>query len=358
MKTHWFVVVCAVIGGGAVAGALISSYSLPLVPYTDVLVATTSPTTAVSGASILFVGDIMLDRNVAVHARAVGNDALFAGVKNLFAGHDALIGNLEGTITTHSSVAQQDHTILRFTFDPHYAQILAELGFSAVSLANNHALDFGEFGYEDTLHYLDTVQVGAFGSPFNDSHLALQLMVKDKKVCMVGYHSLFNPDYSAVVQKIKSIRPGCDKVLVMTHWGVEYQHEPIAQQKEAAHAFIDAGADVVIGGHPHVVEPLEVYQGRAIFYSLGNFLFDQRFSPQVQRGLAVEVVFEDKKTRFTLTPVNTYEEASVATGGIREAVLTDVITNPDLSADIQTSILQTGSFELSNQTQISPVQVI
>ncbi len=273
---------------------------------------------------VLFVGDIMLDRSVAVHAREVGDEALFKGVEQLFGGHDLLIGNLEGTLTTQPSIAQQNNSILRFTFDPHYANLLASLGFSAVSLANNHALDFGKSGYDETRSYLDTVQIGSFGAPYNDAHLALKINVKDKILCMVGYHSLYKSDYSMIIEKIKNVRLLCNYVVVMAHWGEEYKLEPIAQQQEAAHAFIDAGADLIIGSHPHVVEPLEVYNNHAIFYSLGNFLFDQGFSPQVMRGLAVEVTFDTEKTRFVLTPVNTYKEVSVAIDPTADAVLKDV----------------------------------
>jgi poly-gamma-glutamate synthesis protein (capsule biosynthesis protein) len=339
---HWLVITCGVVGGTAVILALVSA-RVAISPAANAV--EVPGVISVRPTSILFVGDIMLDRNVAVHARAAGDEALFAGVQNLFAGHDALIGNLEGAITTNSSVAQQDHSILRFTFDPRFAQVLANFGFSAVSLANNHALDFGEFGYEDTLHYLSAAQVGAFGAPFNDSHLALEVKAGDLKICLVGYHALFASDTTTVTKKIIEIRPRCDKVIVMTHWGEEYQHEPTVQQQNAGHAFIDAGADVVIGSHPHVVEPVEIYKNHAIFYSLGNFIFDQHFSPQVQRGLAVEINFTTTNTQFVLTPVNTYEEASVATGAVRDAVLQDVI-GPTLSPDMTKSILQQGSFEL------------
>jgi poly-gamma-glutamate synthesis protein (capsule biosynthesis protein) len=279
---------------------------------------------------VLFVGDIMLDRNVAVHAREVGDQKLFEGAKDLFAWPDALIGNLEGTLTTNPSIAQANHSILRFTFDPHFAEVLSSLGFTAVSLANNHALDFGEFGYDDTVHYLEAEGIGVFGAPFNDSHLAMRTTLKKKNLCLVGYHSLFKSDYAMVVQKITSIRFACDYLIVMAHWGEEYTHKPIAQQREAAHAFIDAGADLIIGAHPHIVEPLEIYKNHAIFYSLGNFLFDQGFSAQVKRGLTVEVELDSSTTRFILTPVVTYKEASVATGATATAVLDDVIT-PDLA---------------------------
>jgi poly-gamma-glutamate synthesis protein (capsule biosynthesis protein) len=340
MWKYWLVISAAV--GIALIIALMSLIPSKPVPATTI---TGSFLPAAKPLTVLFVGDIMLDRNVAVHAAEAGDASLFNGVKDMFFGNDVLVGNLEGTLTTNASVAQQDHSVLRFTFDPHFAEVLANLGFSAVSLANNHALDFGEFGYDDTVFYLHKAGIAAFGSPFNEQHLAVQLTAQNKKLCLVGYHSLFRADYSMVVAKIISVRLLCDYIVVMSHWGEEYQHEPILQQREAAHAFVDAGADVVIGGHPHVAQPVEIYNNHAIFYSLGNFLFDQGFSAEVKRGLAVTIKFTKESTRFVLTPVNTYKEASVAEGGVAEAVLQDLL-QPGLPTDIQNSIVNTGSFEL------------
>jgi poly-gamma-glutamate synthesis protein (capsule biosynthesis protein) len=243
--------------------------------------------------SVLFVGDIMLDRDVAVHAREAGEGALFEGVKDLFAGYTLRIGNLEGTLTNNDSIAEKNHGILHFTFDPRLRDTLAQAGFQAVSLANNHALDFGSSGYTETVENLDAVHIGSFGSPYNDTRVALGIGIKDKRLCLLGYHSLFKSDYSMIVSKIISIRYACDHIIVFAHWGEEYHHNPIAQQVQAAHAFIDAGADVVIGGHPHVVEPLEIYNNHAIFYSLGNFVFDQGFQPEVMRGLTVGIEFDE-----------------------------------------------------------------
>ncbi|HVV39370.1 MAG TPA: CapA family protein [Candidatus Paceibacterota bacterium] len=302
-------------------------------------------TPTIHNPSVLFVGDIMLDRDVAVHAQQAGDDALFAGAADLFSGYDLRIGNLEGTITTNKSIAQQDHTILRFTFDPRFAKVLAQAGFDALSLANNHSLDFGEFGYDDTVSYLSKQNIPAFGSPFNEQHLAVRVSASGLRLCMLGYMDLFKSDPTSIINKIQDIRGECDKVIVMPHWGVEYQHSPTAQQVSLAHEFIDAGADVIIGSHPHVVEPLEIYKGKAIFYSLGNFIFDQHWQPEVMRGLAVGIEFGEKSTRFTLTPVSTNMEAKVADEVVTKAVLNDVVT-PDLSVDMANSILTTSSFEL------------
>jgi len=272
----------------------------------------------------LFMGDIMLDRSVARHARAVGSQALFAGVKNIFGTHDLVVGNLEGAITENPSVSEVDNSILRFTFAPALAETLADAGITAVSLANNHALDFGEFGYEDTLYYLEGVGIEPFGSPFNETRLAIQTTIDDKTFCFVGYHELFQRDPKRVVEKLEEIEPACTYSVIVAHWGVEYEHEPSVSQKELAHLFVDNGADLVIGAHPHVVQPVEVYKNAAIFYSLGNFIFDQGWKGDVRRGAMVSVKFGEKETTFTVLPVNTYLVATLADSEVSAAVLADL----------------------------------
>ena len=264
--------------------------------------------------SILFVGDIMLDRSVARHAMASSTDVLFAGVLDLFKTADARVANLEGSITLNPSIAQRDNTILHFTFDPALAQAaLAQLNLSAVSLANNHSYDFGRTGFDATQGYLKEWGIKPFGHPYNARDISAALIIRDKTFCLVGYHSLYDATTTEVVQEITALRPGCDKVIVFAHWGDEYEPVANAAQVEAAHEFVDAGADLVMGAHPHVVQNVETYQGRAIFYSLGNFMFDQNFSWATTHGLAVKVSFGIASTTYTLIPITIQnQEASVA----------------------------------------------
>ncbi len=271
------------------------------------------------------MGDLRLDRNVARLAQTGGGAvALFSSsTLELFKSTDLRVANLEGTITARPSVAQLDSSILRFTFAPELAhEALQLLNLSALSSANNHALDFGEFGYDDTRAYLASWGVQAFGQPFNESHLSAKLMAKGKTICLVGYMELFNPDTTSVLQEIGRLRPECWRIVVMAHWGIEYQATSTPAQEREADQFIDAGADLVIGAHPHVVEPVELYRGKAIFYSLGNFMFDQNFSSSTQRGLAVRVDFTDTQTTYTLVPLSiTQQYSRVAEGVQKEAVL-------------------------------------
>jgi poly-gamma-glutamate synthesis protein (capsule biosynthesis protein) len=294
---------------------------------------------------VLFAGDIMLDRTVATHARTVGDDVLFGGVHDLFANYDLLVGNLEGTITDFPSISQASSSILRFTFDPKYATLLHKVGFDAVSLANNHSLDFGAEGYKQTVAYLDAAGVGRFGTALNNTDLSTVLAVRGKNICLVGYHQFFSPDPASVLAEIARLRPSCDFLAVMPHWGEEYELLPTTKQTNLAHQFIDAGADAVIGSHPHVIEPLEIYNNKAIFYSLGNFIFDQGWKPEVRRGLAVGVEMGDTSVRYTLTATNTFREASVADATTTKAVLAD-ITASVLPADMADEIRAAGQFEL------------
>ena len=283
---------------------------------------------------VLFTGDIMLDRNVAKWGEA-DPAALFASSSHLFAGVDLVVVNLEGTITQEESIARKNSSILRFTFKPDFVRTaLAPLRISAASLANNHALDFGGEGYDETRQRLAELNIAPFGHPLNASGtLSTVLSAQDKRVCLVGYHSLFSAAVSGVVAEIERLRSDCYRIAVVAHWGDEYVERTAAQQ-EQGRAFIDAGADVVVGAHPHVVQSMEVYRGKAIFYSLGNFMFDQEFSSATQNGLVVEARFYPHKVTYVLVPTQVVGGRSfVAQGEDRRRTLelfhgVDTITLP------------------------------
>ncbi len=275
---------------------------------------------------VLFVGDLMLDRNVAVAAHDLGQESLIAtSTRDLFASADLRVGNLEGTITTNASIAQRNSKILRFTFDPKLAEyVLTTLHFNAVSLANNHTLDFGKFGYDDTRFNLGQWGVPSFGQPFNESNPSTTLQTKDGSFCLVGYNATFDASSTPVLAEVVRLHANnCWKIVVFAHWGQEYQTHSNQAQQQDAHAFIDAGADLVIGSHPHVVEEVETYKGKAIFYSLGNFLFDQNFSWETTHSLAVRVDFGEQNTSFVLVPLTIEDQqVSVAQGEHRQKILT------------------------------------
>ena len=291
----------------------------------------------------------MLDRAVAREARTRGRENVFAGVTSLFQGADAVIGNLEGTMSTRTSIAIPGSSTLRFTFDPSFAPILKQAGFTAVSLANNHSLDFGHTADTETREYIHAADILTFGSALNSKELSTVIPIKHEAFCMVGYHDLFSPDPTGVLREIETIRPTCSRVVVFVHWGSEYTHVPSTRQRTLGQSFIDAGADLVIGAHPHVVQPVEIYKGKAIFYSLGNFVFDQNFSFATMHGLLVDIEWGTDSTHFKLVPVAIAKgQVSVAVDAARGRVL-DTVVGADLDTNIAAAIRTTGEFEVANK---------
>lgn len=265
--------------------------------------------------SILVVGDIMLDRNVRNKINAIGFDEFFKGVKNLLTGPDITIGNLEGPFTTYpSKTASLVSKELVFTFDPALAPKLAEVGFDILGLANNHTMNFGREGLAQTKKFIQDANMVSYGDPNNKDSLSVVMERKGIVIGVVGFHEFTYINFDKVIAEIKRIRPQVDFLIVTPHWGVEYQKEPTEKMQARAHEFIDAGADVVIGAHPHVIGDVEEYNGKKIFYSLGNFVFDQYFSKETSEGLVVNIALE--KTGDTINPLYTLTRVDIGKQGV------------------------------------------
>jgi len=128
--------------------------------------------------------------------------------------------------------------------------------------------------------------------------------VGDYNIAFIGINDTNSPvDVEAVKTLIKKGRAEADKVVMNIHWGNEYYDISNDNQRQLAHEFIDTGADAIIGHHPHVVEEMEIYKNRPIFYSLGNFIFDQYFSKETQQGLGIGLVFKDKGISVYVFPL-------------------------------------------------------
>lgn len=247
-----------------------------------------------SPVTILAFGDVMLDRYV---GNAIRNNSLeypFEKIKDFLKGNDLVLTNLEGSFTDFQPKALQPNN-LSFTFDPALVPILKNLGFATFNLANNHALNFGNTGFKQSQEYLKKNNLQYFGHPLNNENISLIQEVRGSKIGFVGYHELINLNFDKVLEEIKLIKPRVDLVIVYTHWGLEYKTNFSSAQQKQAHQIIDAGADVILGSHPHVIQPIEIYNNKIIFYSFGNFIFDQTFSQKTQEGLGVKIVF-DKST--------------------------------------------------------------
>lgn len=243
---------------------------------------------------ILAFGDLMLDRNVFLLTKqAQTYEHPFLKIDSFLKEADLRVANLEGPITNFKSVANGPSR-MRFTISPDFLPILKER-FEIFSLANNHTLDFGESGLSQTRNYLKEAGIEYFGDYKNrKEYLSVVIEKNNIKVGFIGYHGLISSDVSEITTAIKELRARSDFLIIISHWGNEYQLKPSVRQQETAKEFIDAGADLILGSHPHVIQPVKIYNGKAIFYSLGNFVFDQYFSQETMQGLSVGINLQKK----------------------------------------------------------------
>jgi poly-gamma-glutamate synthesis protein (capsule biosynthesis protein) len=273
------------------SGLLIAVCSVPLILTYSATDDDTAQPAAVQYVRIFFVGDMQFDRYIRTVADREGDDFLFSCVSSLLAEADMVIGNLEGPITSFPSKsvgtipeAPDNYT---FTFPTSTAYVLSRHNVTAVSLANNHVGNFGREGILQTIDNLERANVDYFGDPLTSRVAYRSVPVA---LAFIGY-SEFGGSKEQTIEQVRRARTDGYLPIVFAHWGEEYTNVSTDATVEEAHAFADAGAGLVIGAHPHVIQNSEVYRGIPIYYSLGNFIFDQYFSPEVQRGMIVEAVF-------------------------------------------------------------------
>lgn len=270
--------------------------------------------------ALTFVGDIMLDRQVRQEIQARGFERLVANIKQELSG-DLVIANLEGPFTNSTQHAVVGGS-LSFTFEPYLAKKLRAAGFTTVSLANNHTLNHGQAGLDLTRTTLKNAKIKYFGDPKNRRGFIYTTIVSGTRISFVGHHGLVSglPNTLADIRAAKKVS---DVVVVMPHQGTEYQLKFSSKQQSDYRNMIDAGASMVIGAHPHVVQPIELYKGKLIAYSLGNFLFDQYFSADTQHGLLLHVSGVGSKTKnITFVPLQGKRSVvSPASTTVRAALL-------------------------------------
>ncbi|MCX6762167.1 MAG: CapA family protein [Candidatus Moranbacteria bacterium] len=253
---------------------------------------------------ILFVGDIMLDRYVreAVGKYGKGNyNYVFDQIRDKLAGYDLVVGNLEGPITDKSSVsvgtAMDEKKNLVFSFDPAVAKALASNNIKLVDLGNNHILNQDEDGVAQTKKYLDEAGIQYFGNTGGEGNSFLIKNIGGTKIGFVNYNYSVAGSFEKAIKDIEAAKKKSDIVVVCPHWGTEYiVGDPGQKTRSEAYELIDAGADAIIGGHPHVIEDSEVYKNKKIYYSLGNFIFDQYFQKETMEGLGVELTVNSDLT--------------------------------------------------------------
>jgi poly-gamma-glutamate capsule biosynthesis protein CapA/YwtB (metallophosphatase superfamily) len=267
------------------------------------------PSAGPGSARLLFVGDVMLGRGIAPVRKENGNSFPLAQVAAYIRGADLSFGNLESPLTNLPYFRGG----FNLHAEPSAVESLALAGFDWVSVANNHSGDFGRQGMSDTLAALRTKSIAWAGGGNTEAETRKPAVknVNGLRVVLLAYDgtkatieasgNLAGSQWlslSRAASDIKAARDGgADIIIVAVHWGVEYAPLPSTDQKNSARQLVANGADLVIGSHPHVVEPVEWItrpNGRTslVAYSLGNFLFDQWFSEPVMEGVIMRVIVD------------------------------------------------------------------
>lgn len=244
--------------------------------------------------TISLVGDIMMDGSVKVQINKNGLEYPWEMVKDYFQKDDITIGNLETSVTTRNTKWADKQ--FNFKSDPENLRAMKEAGIDIVSLANNHSLDYGRDGFLDTLNHLDKYEIKRVGGGKNKKE-AIEGIIVEKNGIKVGILSFsrvvpdvkwyatdkragivgaYDVHIKEVVNRIEEMKKEADILVLSIHWGVELSTSPRKQEIELARRLVDAGADIIMGHHPHVLQGIEVYKGRPIFYSLGNFVFSTK----------------------------------------------------------------------------------
>lgn len=259
--------------------------------------------------TLIFVGDIMLSRSVGARI-AKNNDPLFPFrfSRDFLHRGDITFGNLESVI---SDTGRNVGSAYSFRADPFVLDGLVDAGFDVVSIANNHAFDWGRSAFSDSMSRL--MQAGirpvGGGASYDEANTVVVLERSGIRFGWYAYTNLLPKTLNAkeaipglsefdeqkITQRIQTDKKekNLDYTIVSMHWGNEYATEANTMQKKIAHELVDAGADIVIGHHPHVVQEVEWYKGKYIAYSLGNFVFDQYFSPDTMQGLVVHLTCDE-----------------------------------------------------------------
>ena len=326
---------------------------------TSTSLATSAPPLTVSAS-----GDVMGDRGVGQFIAQHGGPALFTQVKTLFQVSDIGFVNLETPVSTRGTRNTQKS--VTFRSPPALVQGLSAGHINVVSLANNHALDYGAVALADTFHYLDTAHIAHAGAGANLSAARAPAILDTPagKVAVLAFTDIIpagfsatatraglsptRPDQTAMLNAIRSAAREAKYVIVSFHWGIEYTDQANAEQRSLAHAAIDAGADLVLGAHPHVLQGLELYRGKLIAYSLGDFVFDH-YSQATGETVVLQVKLSPAgKPSVTCVPVYLNAATGVpapVTGKEANNILTRLTA---ISAPLGVHLVRSGSTAVFN----------
>ncbi len=285
--------------------------------------------------SMLIVGDVLLARYVETLMTKHGDDYPFTGISfSDFSQNPAVLGNFEAAVPKlHVPTPPLE---IRFSVAEEYLPALSKAGFSQLSLANNHAFDFGVAGYENTQDALKEEYLEPFGSPvdFSPKDISFQ-EIDNLNVALIPLHALYKLPTGEEIEALFEATSSADFQLVYVHWGTEYKLMHSAAQENLAKKLVEAGADLIVGHHPHVVQDVQLIDGVPVFYSLGNYIFDQYFSIDVQESLMLQLDFSPQPliSLFPVTSVGSRSKPRMQTEEEKELFLEKLAARSDSSLE-------------------------
>lgn len=267
--------------------------------------------------SIVFVGDICFDWGVK-KVIASGYDP-FAHTKGLIRAADVSIFNLETPISTGGAKVEKTYN---FRCPPEVLKYITNAGFDCAMLGNNHSMDYGPDALADTLKNVRKYGLLYTGAGMNLKNAALPIIIETNGIAIgiLSFGYINPPELAAEVSKpgvapiktslmtaeVKKLRPKVDFLIVSIHWGTEYVYYPNDSQTLTGHALIDAGADLVVGHHPHILQGIEKYKTGMIFYSMGNFMFPQTDNTNLRATMLGTVLLTEKLSTMKHPPSPVY----------------------------------------------------
>lgn len=289
--------------------------------------------------TVTAVGDMIFARNVWNLIDAEGGTAPLANVSDVLASTDVTIGNLESCLSATGDPDTGKDVILQG--HPDGIESLVASDFTFVSMANNHTLDYGVEALENTINALNGAGILHAGAGMNSTEAWTEAVagVEGKTICFLSFSDILpagfvagenspgiapsRTDMEAVCNKISECKAQYDYVFVSFHWGVEYEDYITDQQRDEAHAAVDAGADALFCEHPHVIQGVEFYNGAIIAYSLGDFVFDH-YSRKTGESFILQLELTDNGIENVVaipTYLNESGAPSVVTGDEAAAIL-------------------------------------
>ena len=260
--------------------------------------------------SIRFVGDIMLGRSVESLMLKHGSGYPFENVAAELRDPDLAIGNFEGVVSPAHEHARP--FTFSFSIRNEYLTKLRDVGFDVLSLANNHSDDYGSAALSHTRKLCRALGITCAGTPdrLGSTSVAFNEL-GDVTVGFIFIHATERfPRAEELDPLLHQLSENSDVQVAYLHWGTEYEFTHNRSQEHFARTLIDGGVDAVIGHHPHVVQDVSLYKGKPIFYSLGNFVFDQYFDDDVRTGLSVLMTIDSSTISYELTPISSLREKS------------------------------------------------